>query len=230
MAAAAGQVLEDGFWEPKRALTLTAARQHTRFIRVLRMALLGVAALLIGLLAYFIIDRPEMNAGTQAVGGESVRMTNPRYTGLDGQGLPFNLTADYAIRDLVNMSAVKLVNPVLSFSQGSDGEIKAGSRIVAQGGSYDSAAQTMELTTDVVVRTTDGNICRTSHALINARAKTVTGNQPIECEGNFGTMRGDQYEILDDYSRFVFINNFTALLLPESGNYSADPTPTPLED
>lgn len=226
MNAATTSSLSEGFWEPKRAMTLSAARRHTRFIRVFRYALLAAALIMIAVLSYFIFDRPDLTKGPTQLSGEGVRMTNPRYTGVDESGLPYSLTADYAIRDLDSAAVVNLVNPVLSFSQTADGE---SSRIVAEEGTYDSRAQTMELRSDVVVRTQQGHVCHTSHALIYAREKTVRGNEPISCEGDFGTMRGDRYEILDNYTRFVFNTNFTALLLSPEGNDASDDL-TPQEE
>ena len=71
----------------------------------------------------------------------------------------------------------------------------------------------MELRHDVVVTTDEGYVCQTSHARLLPQAKRVEGDEPISCTGKFGTARGDRYEILDDYSRFIFVGNVSGLIV-----------------
>ena len=69
-----------GLWEPKRTLTLEAARRHSQIILMIRRVLYVFSTLLILLLVWQFVsqgpapiekDNPE----------NSVRMVNPRYTG-----------------------------------------------------------------------------------------------------------------------------------------------------
>ncbi len=207
-----------GFWEPRRTLTLAAARRHTRFIRVTRIVLIALAALLTAALIYFVFDGPRAE---QDVSNEQelVRMTNPRYTGTDGDGIPYNLTAEYAVRSRTDINAVRLINPVLNFFRL---EGVQSSQIIAKEGLYDSKAQTMELRTDVTVETDDGYVCETTHARILAGEKIVQGDEPIFCTGEFGQVRGDSYEILNNYSQFIFIGNVKGKIVPEADNAIED--------
>lgn len=170
-----------------------------------------MAAALFAVLVYFIIEGPDAPT-VIADETESVRMTNPRYTGVDGDGAPYTLTADYAVRSRDNLSAVKLVNPILNFNRVTEAEP---SKMIAKDGLYDSKAQVMELRTDVVVTTDDGYVCETTHARILAAKKTVQGDEPISCTGAFGNVRGDRYEILDNYSHFIFFGNVSGLIVPK---------------
>ncbi len=217
MTAATVQT-DDTFWEPRRTLTLAAARRHSRFITVFRGLLIGLAICLVGALTYFIFDGPKSET---VVTNESeiVRMTNPRYTGTDGDGEPYTLTAEYAVRSRTDVNAVRLINPVLNFVRLEGVET---SNIIAKEGLYDSKAQTMELRTDVTVRTDDGYVCETTHARILATDKTVQGDEPIFCTGDFGQVRGDSYQILDNYSRFIFLGNVKGKIVPEPDNAIED--------
>ena len=202
----------DTLWEPKRSLTLTAAKRHTRFVAILRLAFVLGAGCILGLLAFYMsrgIGAEQIDTGP---GGEAVRMTNPRYTGLDGQGVPYALTAEYATRAMDNPDAVKLVKPVLTFRR-LDGAPE--SSVTALEGLYDSKAQIMELRADVKVRTDDGYSCDTTHAKIFTAERRVTGDEPIKCVGNFGTVEGERYQILEDYSRYIFEDNVKAIIYPE---------------
>ena len=206
------------FWQPRRTLTLAAARRHSRFITVFRALMIAAAALLVIALGYFIFDGPKTETVVTNE-EELVRMTNPRYTGTDGDGVPYNLTAEYAVRSRDNVNAVRLINPVLNFFRLEGAE---SSMIVAKEGLYDSAAQAMELRTDVTVTTDDGYVCETTHARILAAKKTVEGDEPIFCTGDFGQVRGDTYQILDSYSRFIFLGNVKGKIVPEPDNAIKD--------
>lgn len=205
-------------WEPRRTMTLASARRHTRIVKILRVLTLALAGGLIAALGYFVFD----GASTETIvtnEEDLVRMTNPRYTGTDGEGVPYSLTADYAVRSRTDIDAVRLINPVLSFfrMEGADT-----SNIVAKEGVYDSKAQIMELRTDVTVKTDDGYVCETTHARIIASDRTVKGDEPIFCTGEFGQVRGDTYEILDSYSRFIFLGNVKGKIVPDTDDAIED--------
>lgn len=197
-----------GLWEPKRSLTLEAARRHSVRIRIIRRILIGLSALLIALLIWqftsqgstaFPVDNPN----------ESVRMINPRYSGRTDDNLPYYLTAAEAIRTTTNDDVVELVKPVLHFfrQEGADE-----STIVADAGTYDDVNKILNLRTTVNLKTDDGNDCKTTHARIFAKTKIVEGDEPIHCEGTFGIVNGNAYEILENYKVFVFKNGMDAIL------------------
>lgn len=197
-----------GLWEPKRTLTLEAARKHSGRIRFMRRLLLLLCAGLAGYLIYefatqssttFIEDNPT----------ESVKMVNPRYSGRTEDGLPFYLTADTATRTLANRSEVALKNPVLEFIR--EGGAEA-SLVVAETGTYDDVKKILNLRTAVDLNTDDGYNCKTTHARIFAREKRIEGDERIECNGSFGIVNGNAYEINDNYKVFVFKNNMDAII------------------
>lgn len=197
-----------GLWEPKRSLTLDVARRHSRNIRILRL-LLGLAALtLIGLLIWQFTQTSDPIVEDADV-TDSVKMINPRYSGRTEDGLPFYLTAAEAVRKMSDDKTVNLVDPVLHFfrEQGADE-----SQIVAVSGKYDDEKKILILETAVDLSTDDGVKCLTTHAVIYARTKIVKGEKPIQCSGDFGTINGKGYEILDNYRTFVFKDGMNALL------------------
>jgi len=198
-----------GLWEPKRTLTLEAARKHSARIKFLRRLLLVFCAALAAYLFYefsrgnttgdFPIDDPS----------ESVKMVNPRYSGRTEDGLPFYLTADTATRTLANRSEVALVKPVLEFIR--EGGAEA-SLVVAETGTYDDVKKILNLRTAVDLNTDDGYVCKTTHARIFAKEKRIEGDERIECNGSFGIVNGNAYEINDNYKVFVFKNDMDAII------------------
>lgn len=197
-----------GLWEPKRTLTLEAARRHSVRIRQIRRVLIGLSALLVGLLVWQFASQGTTNF-PQDNPNESVRMINPRYSGRTDDNLPYYLTAAEAIRTTNSDDVVELVKPVLHFFRVEGAEE---SLIVADEGTYDDVSKVLNLRTTVDLKTDDGNHCITTHARIYAKTKIVEGDEPIRCEGSFGVVNGNAYEILENYKVFVFKNGMDAIL------------------
>lgn len=167
-----------------------------------------LSALLIALLVWQFVSQ-NTAPPIQDNPNESVRMTNPRYSGRTNDGLPYFLTAAEAIRTTANDEVVELVKPILHFYR----EENAGeSTIVAEAGTYDDINKVLNLKTKVDLQTDDGNHCVSTHARIYAQTKIVEGDEPIKCVGSFGIVNGNAFEILENYKVFVFKNGMDAVL------------------
>lgn len=197
-----------GLWEPKRTLTLEAARKHSARIKFLRRLLLIMCA---GLAAYLVYEFTTQSNATFIDDDptESVRMVNPRYSGRTSDGLPFYLTADSATRTLANRTEVALIKPVLEFIREEGAEA---SLVIAETGTYDDVKKILNLHTAVNLNTDDGYSCKTTHARIFARDKRIEGDERIECDGGFGVVNGNAYEINDNYKVFIFKNGMNAII------------------
>lgn len=197
-----------GIWEPKRTLTLAAARRHSQRIRIFRAILILLSAVLIGLLIWQFTNQSAPDFGPDNP-GEAIRMKNPRYSGRTDDGLPYYLTAAQAIRTTADDESVDLVMPVLHFFRN---EGSGESLITADTGTYDDVNKILNLDTTVDLKTDDGNHCISTHARIYTQTKIVEGDKPIKCVGTFGTVNGNAYEILDNYKVFVFKQGMDAVL------------------
>jgi len=205
-----------GLWEPKRVLTLEAARAHTQRIRILRYILMSASAVLMTALIWqFMSDGGGIEYTDDP--SESVKMVNPRYSGRTGDGLPFYLTSDTAIQRLAEPELVALENPVLEFIRDSGVD---SSFVVAETGSFNDMEKILQLRKDVNLKTDDGYQCDTTHARIFNRDKRIEGDEPINCEGEFGKVDGQSYAIEDSYQTFIFKDGMTAII-----NQEADSNP-----
>jgi len=213
-----------GLWEPKRTLTLSAARKHTQRIELLHRVLVFTSGALVALLVYYFATQSNV-AVIEDDPDTSIRMINPRYSGRTSDNLPFYLTSDTATRQLESRNEVALVKPVLEFIRASGAE---SSFVEADGGTYDDVNKIIVLRTDmtkpdserqnVVLETDDGIRCVTTHARIFARDKRIIGDEPIQCVGNFGTVNGNSYEINDNYRTFVFKDGMDGIINRDSDN------------
>jgi lipopolysaccharide export system protein LptC len=110
---------------------------------------------------------------------------------------------------LSNRDEVVLDNPVLEFIREDGAEA---SLVVAETGTYDDIKKILNLRSEVNLNTDDGYRCKTTHARIFARDKRIEGDERIECNGNFGIVNGNAYEINDNYKVFVFKNGMDAII------------------
>ncbi|PHR92576.1 MAG: hypothetical protein COA69_06990 [Robiginitomaculum sp.] len=202
------------FWEPRRALTLDAARRHSAFIRIARRALLGSAALLAATLVWYFIRTPKAMTLTPSP-DETVKMVNPIYKGRTADGSPYRITANDAIRFIQNPDEVKLAQPILNFLR-TDGAKE--SVVLAVSGLYDSKNQILNLNQDVKLDTDDGYRCKTGHSRIFVKEKRIEGDGGIDCTGTFGKAAGNGYEINDGYTEFVFKDGMVAQFIPNEAD------------
>lgn len=209
---------ELGLWEPKRALTLEAARAHTQRIKVFRYVLMAVSLVLLLVLVWqFIADRGGVDFDNDPT--ESVKMVQPRYSGRTSDGLPFYLIADTATRRMSEPNTVVLDNPVLKFTREAGA---ASSSVIAKTGAYNDLDKILELKTNVNLETDDGNQCDTSHARIFNVEKRIEGDEPIICFGGFGRVKGQSFAIEDAYETFIFKDGMTAQLTQSGETANAD--------
>ena len=207
-----------GLWEPKRTLTLEAARKHSARIRLLRKLLVAASAALVGVVAWQFINQP---AGFKLADNpsETVRMVNPKYSGRTRDGLPYYLTAEAAVRSASTSTAVDLTAPVLNFYRAIGAEP---SKVTAAGGLYDDVENILNLTETVRLRTDDGYSCDTNEAKIFTKDKRISGNAPIACSGSFGEVSGNSYTITDDYTVYTFADGMSATVTRDAADDSND--------
>lgn len=198
-----------GLWEPKRTLTLAAARRHTQRVKLFRIALLGLACLMAGGLIYQFFSDASDTVFPKVNATESVKMVSPRYSGRTDDGLPYYLTADTAIRQLNNRDEVSLQNPVLEFTRDDGSE---SSYVEALTGTYNDVTKVLNLHKDVTLDTDDGYNCKTTKSRIFTRGKRIEGDTPIRCTGSFGQVNGNSYAIEDNYSVFIFKDGMNGLI------------------
>ena len=206
-----------GLWEPKRTLTLEAARKHSARIRLFRKILLATAAALAGVVAWQFASQP---AGFDLIDNpeETVRMTSPKYSGRTSDGLPYYLTASEAVRNAMSSTSVNLTAPVLDFYRQLGAQP---SKVTALNGIYDDVQNILNLTETVRLGTDDGYKCETSEAKIFTKDKRISGNAPIACSGNFGDVSGNSYTITDDYTVYTFADGMDAVITRDAAQGSS---------
>lgn len=204
-----------GRWEPRRALTLSAARRRTAFVRVLRFIFIAAIAAIIALLAVQLFAGAASGpvAPTGAVSPD-VRMVNPRITGRDEHLTPYALTADVANRRRDDANGLtELERPRLDYDfLNTD---TSASEVLAQTGTFDPVARILDLYSDVNLNTDNGYSFSSQHARIFLREERVTGEMPVAGSGPVGTINADRYEIHEGGNRIIFEGNVHARIVQD---------------
>ncbi|PHS26926.1 MAG: LPS export ABC transporter periplasmic protein LptC [Robiginitomaculum sp.] len=190
-------------WEPRRRMTLEAARKRRTVIRILRLSFLVLSAVIIAVVALYILInalRKEAPAPPppENVDGE-VRMINPRFTGRDSAGRPYVVIADTATRRRDEPDTTDLVNPRLDTAPGADS-----SQVTAKGGVYRANKKTLTLFDSVHFTTPNGYEYVTEHAKFYIDTDHIVGDKPVSGTGPMGSVRADAYEIINGGEKVIF--------------------------
>jgi len=202
-----------GNWEPRRALTLSAARRRTAFVRVLRFAFIaGIFALLALLAVQLFLGASSGPAIPDEAVSTDVRMVNPRITGRDENLTPYALTADVAIRRRDNADGLtELERPRLDYDFLNTGA--NASEVLAQTGTFDPTNRILDLYSDVNLNTDNGYSFASQHARIYLREERVVGEMPVTGSGPVGTITAERYEIHEGGNRVIFEGNVHARIV-----------------
>ncbi len=197
-------------WAPRRQLTLDQARRRSAHVKLLRYALVGCAAAAIGLFLGFVLRSAiiQETGPVRVNEDEVVTMVNPRFTGRDGAGDIFTITAEAATLRRTDRAAVDLSAPILRDSEGAE--------LTAPSGFYDRDAGILELYDDVRIRNDAGYSFVAQGARVHVKEGRIEGLSPLEGKGPMGDIRADSYRVLDGGKRVIFEGNVRTVIYPQS--------------
>ena len=172
---------------PRSARTLIRrqARAHSRLVKALRWLLTAVILTLFGVLAAFVVAESIRTAAARPREiPTQIRMINPHFIGRDNQGRAFDLAAQRAVRDDVDMQRVMLVAPVIVL----DTEGQKPKTLTADRGLYAEDTRLLRLIGHVRVDDGQASTVATNEALVDTKAGTVSGPSAIAGEGPQGAV------------------------------------------
>lgn len=185
-------------WEPKRQLTLEAARKRSAELTRLRLIFVGLASACFSSFFGFMTLHAALGGFTtrdEVSAAESLTMVNPRFSGRTAGGESFVVTATTAKRQGPQSDLIDLDKPVYTAE---------GRKVVATAGVYNQAERTVQLTGEVVFSDDGGNAFTSTSAFVRTSDNTVEGLRAVRGEGPLGSVRADSYEIRDNGARVVF--------------------------
>jgi lipopolysaccharide export system protein LptC len=199
-------------WEPKRQLTLDAARRRSRRLSTLRLVFVGLASASFSAFFGFM----TLHAALGGFGGrdevsevESLKMINPRFSGRSAGGNTFDVTAASATRRGMQSDLIDLDQPVYGAKD---------RQVTAKRGVYDQAKRTVELSGDVIFKDKSGNTFSSTSAFVNAAENRVEGRRAIRGEGPLGSVRADSYELRNGGDRVIFRGRVQGVVKERKGS------------
>ena len=200
----------------ERARAYRAARRHSLFVRVARMALpLGFLAALMGLaLTTFTPWRtlvaPQLAFDSVSADGSTMTMARPRLSGFRRDGRPFSLTAEKAAQDLSHPSQAALtqVSGQMAVSDQLSLTLSAG------GGVYDNSSQRLTVK-DKVSLTSDTFALALDAADIDFRDGAMRSIGPVLVTRQDGSqIHADSFAAADNGRQLTFLGHVRTTIQP----------------
>jgi lipopolysaccharide export system protein LptC len=202
---------------PRRRGRDTPRGSYSRFVTLAKLLLPTVAVALIA--AVFIWPQLQSREGGFNLGfaelkigdAERLRMINPRYTGLDQNQLPYEVTAEVANQDSPKADDIQLEKPKADMTL-SDGTWIA---IEAPLGNYGQKSQLLDLSGGVNLFHDSGYEFNSPTARVDLANGLAEGHERIVGHGPFGDAEGEGFRLLDKGKTIIFTGKSKVVLYPE---------------
>jgi len=192
------------------------AQRHSRRVRVLKFAVpLLAAGIAVAFPVYSYLAAP-INISIQADGtafadGKLV-MANPKLNGFTKQKLPYSLTAlratqDVGKQDIIDLEGINAKVPLTADNVAT---------VNATRGIYNRAGNTMDLTSDVTVTTTDGVEAKFKSVFLDMGKGSMKTNDPVDVSRGGSRITADSMSVQDNGKVLVFENRVRVNIDPAS--------------
>lgn len=192
------------------------ARQHSRYVRLLKLGLPIVGVMIIagfvGALVFQKFAYPSLDIGTIALEDGKLVMENPNLSGVDENKRPFSLSAEKAIQDADQPKRVELItiNAQLPMENAVTANITAGNGI------YDAEAKTLILSESVKVETSDGMRIELQGAEVDIGEGSLRTDNPITATSKQADISSQSLIVGESGERLIFEGKVRMTLRPKA--------------
>jgi lipopolysaccharide export system protein LptC len=177
-----------------------AARRHSRFVRIIRIALPVAVLLALGALVfvtYFdpmrMLEKLPSVSGKLAVQGSKITMQAPRIAGFTRDSRSYEMTAETAIQDIRTPDVVDLQNLRATVEMPGPNLVQ----ITAASGVYNTKTENLIMRDRVMFTTAHGYRGRLREAQVDVKKGNVVSDQPVEIMLPDGLLKANRLEIVD---------------------------------
>ena len=130
---------------------------------------------------------------------DAIRMTEPRYHGVDVRGRPYTLTAATALQ--VDQNRVDLAAPKADLT------LESGAWMLVQSnqGVYIQHAGLLDLSGDATLYRDDGTVMRSQTATLELKTGAAASNDQTHVEGPFGVLDAQGFTLVDKGAVIQFV-------------------------
>lgn len=214
-----------------------AAGRHTARVKFLRRAIVLGAVLCVSTVAIVAAFNPfhhlpgAVSIGGVGVSGTKITMDQPRISGVQQGGGPYEIKAKAGIQDITQPSIVELVGVDASVGMAD----ATTTHILSSHGLYDSKADTMALDGSVKIANTSGYTLTMKSALMDFRAGVFSSHERLRVDLKGGAVSADDMAIGNNGHVIAFRGHISSTFdppeeAPDTGRSAADPTPVAEED
>lgn len=206
----------DYVWEPRRALSLRAARRRSRLIAALRRFFVAAAGASFASVFVFMALYAVEGGFTrnQFAASEPLRMINPRFIGRTESGGPYQLTAETAERPQGDDQPIELIAPVY--------RTEAGTIMLAPHGTYYERAKRIVFHGEVLFSDRGGNRFTTPDMIVDLEHGTLIGRGGVTGAGPLGVLQADSYELRES-DRAVVLRGSVRGQIPDRSQQNGEP-------
>jgi lipopolysaccharide export system protein LptC len=182
------------------------AQKHSRRVRVLKFAVpLLAVAIAIAFPVYSYLGAPvsvSIQADGTAFSDGKLVMANPKLNGFTKQKLPYSLTATRATQDVGKQGIIDLEGINAKLPVASDNVVA----VDAAHGIYDRDHNTMDLTSDVSVTTSDGMVAKFKSIFLDMGKGSMKTSNPVDVSRGGSRITADSMSVEDNGRLVVFEN------------------------
>nr|WP_319023060.1 LPS export ABC transporter periplasmic protein LptC [Mesorhizobium sp. B1-1-8] len=182
------------------------AQRHSRRVRVLKFAVpLLAAAIAVAFPVYSYLAAPvsvSIQTDGSAFSDGKLVMANPKLNGFTKQKLPYSLTATRATQDVGKQAIIDLEGIKAKLPVATDNVVA----VNASHGIYNRDANTMDLTSDVTVTTTDGVEAKFKSIFLDMGKGSMKTSNPVDVSRNGSRITADSMSVEGNGNVVVFEN------------------------
>lgn len=187
---------------------------HSKFVRILRIALPVIAAAVISVLFVWpqmdqtILAVEKTAASIETIEGTN-RLLSAKYQSVDNKNQPYTIMADQAMQAMDNKDVVILDKPM------ADLQMNDGRWLAAQSakGSYSQSKERLVLSNGVRIFHDDGYQLITDHMDIDFNTGRAEAKQAVSVDGPDGSIEASGMDIFDMGNHIIFRGPAKAVIL-----------------
>lgn len=183
-------------WSARASLHVSDPQRYTRFVTIMKRALLLAAvALIVAVVAYSLQPREQnrvaMTFERMGKVANDLAMIKPRLSGTDASGNPFVVTADEAVQAGPTAHRARLKNVQADITLNKNVWLSAS----ADGGLLDADKQTLKLTGAISVYSDSGYELHTDGADVDLAKGIMHSDSGVNGHGPLGTLSADSFTV-----------------------------------
>ena len=192
-----------------------AHKRHSRNVRRLKFALPSIAVILaVGFAAFSVMSTPPSGPiakQTAEVAEGELVMANPKLEGFTKDGQRYSMNAGRAVQDFEQQGVVTLHGIDANMPIDKD----KWARVQTESGVFDRNANTLDVTTDITVTTSDGMVANLKSAFLDINNGNLKTSDPVDIQANGSKISAGSMSILDNGKRVIFESNVRLNIDPD---------------